>query len=184
MFDFVAPTFLLSALIFLIHRAVQRASSDSSPRKGLAPSHRLSRPDASPGWHVDRKGTTVSVWTSSLNQIPAAILHRRGVRTRAIWRAGYDLGILAGIGGMVLGLGGLLWSTGAVWKEVWSEAELHARLKEEVAHVMRRGLERGADGIGAGDVSVAGAGPGIQPLVSHFERCGYRHCTPARGIFR
>lgn len=164
MIDVLAPIFLLAALIALIHRTVQRASSDPSLRKGLAPSHRLSRPDSSPGWHVERKGTTISLWTASLNQIPGAILQRRGARTRTLWRTGYDFGILLGVGGMLVGLGGLMWSAGAVWKEVWREAELHAKLKEDASHVMRRSLEdleRTAVGAGA-----AGSSPGIQPLVS------------------
>lgn len=161
MIDIVAPFLLLGALLVLIHRAVQRASTDPSPWKGLAPSHRLSRPDATPGWHVERTGATMSVWTSGLNGIPAAILHRRGVRTKAAWKLGYDLGILIGVGGMVVGLVGLLWSTAAVWKEVWREAELHARLKEEAAHVMRRAVEEGS----TGEVAAKGSGAGMQPLV-------------------
>lgn len=161
MINFIAPIILLGALLFLIHRTVLRASDDNQ-RKGLAPSHRLSRPDSDRAWNVERKGTTISIWTSGLNGIPSAILHRRGQRTKAVWKAWYDLGILVGIGGMVVGLGGLLWSAGAVWKEVWREAELHARLKEEAAHVVKRALE---DAPIAADTGMSS--PGLQPLVSH-----------------
>lgn len=167
MIDVLAPTILLVALILLIHRAVLRASSDPSPRKGLAPSHRLSKPDAAPGWHLERKGTTLSIWTSSLNQIPASILHRRGARTRAVWRLVYDLGILAGIAAMTVGTAGLAWNAGAVWKEVWREAELHARLKDDAAHVVKRGFAEVSGGSAAA-MGQTVASPGIQPLVSYY----------------
>ena len=75
-------------------------------------------------------------------------------------RLAYDAGILACTVGAVVGVGGAMWSTLAVWKEVWREAELHARLKSETAYVVERSLDAAA-----GSAERYEGSAGIEPLV-------------------
>lgn len=158
MIDIVAPVLLLGVLVYLLHRLV-KSPFLHSPRRGL-PAHRLTRPEDGEEWTLEREGWTISLSTTALNNLPAVLVKGQSVRAQNVLRLAYDAGILACTLGAVIGVGGALWSTLAVWQEVWREAELHARLKSETAYVVARSL--GEDT--AVDARFDG-NAGIEPLV-------------------
>jgi hypothetical protein len=158
MIEIIAPVLLLGVLAYLLHRLV-KSPFLHSPRRGLT-AHRLTRPAEGEEWSVEREGWTVSLSTTALNNLPAILVKGQSTSAQNVLRLAYDAGILACTTGAVVGVGGALWSTLAVWKEVWREAELHARLKSETAYVVARSL----DGMAAVNERYEG-NPGIEPLV-------------------
>ncbi|WVF65566.1 hypothetical protein IAT40_000295 [Kwoniella sp. CBS 6097] len=187
---FFIPTFLLISLIALLRYI--------SLHPHLSSSHRLTSPIYDPSdskaWNLERSRSSylnISLWTSSFNHIPRLILNRLNIRIARRLKISYDVGVGLGLVGLVVSLGGAIWTTVEVWKDVWTELEVHASLSSAVdttegstttmaaaatatAIVKRALMDAGGEGATTAAVGVVGAmkswgtGNNLQPLIPGF----------------
>lgn len=166
------PTLLLLILILTLRKLAERRKPHL---------HRLTSTRSyqntntnHPGWIAQRQGFSLSIYTTSFNSFPKALISRVGTNGQARLKRLYDVGTGLGVLGMIGAMGGAFWAWASVWMAVWEEASAHASASvpgpgsgvgvlESVAKVGAGLLKRGTEGFSAG---LGGSSGGIQPLVS------------------
>jgi len=188
MLDVVFPLVSLGILVWLI----QRAPSASWTKSYRGNNHKLSAPNGEHGaqdFHFEVHGPSISIWTSGLNAIPSLIVLRRG--SAPVLRRIYDLGALVCLIGLGVAFLGSFWALIGVWREVWTEAEVHARTTAEDSLV--KTIAKRA-GLNTSPIDhPASSSSSLQPIVSarrHLDRsstdhyrypgsqCLFRTCLP------
>ncbi|WVW79316.1 hypothetical protein I302_101284 [Kwoniella bestiolae CBS 10118] len=149
----ILPTVLLISLIISIHYFTTHSSSSS-----LDPTDQT--------WHLEREGLMLSLYTSSLNDLPRSLLNKLNIRLARRLKIIYNAGIGFGLLGMLIAIVGSTWATISVWREVMNEVNLHTLEKVQegkVGEVMKRALNE--DGISRTVTSDWDFAGGLQPLV-------------------
>ncbi|KAK6904319.1 hypothetical protein I203_105129 [Kwoniella mangroviensis CBS 8507] len=150
----VLPTTLLMFLIATIHYLASHSHSTQSD-----PTEKI--------WNVERTGLMISLYTSTLNNLPQSLLNKLNIKLARRLKAIYNAGIGFGLLGMMIALGGSCWATMSVWKSVLEEVNLHTLEKVQqgsAGNIVKRAYTEngGADVVMEGSRDFAG---GLQPLI-------------------
>ncbi|WWC73119.1 uncharacterized protein I206_107085 [Kwoniella pini CBS 10737] len=115
----ILPTIILVTLILSIYYTSKKLTSRSSNSQ----------------WEWERSGLNVSLYTSTLNDLPRILLNKLNIGLARKLKIIYSTGIGFGLLGLIIALLGSFWATYNVWLEVLIEIEIHTLQKVNMHNI-------------------------------------------------